>query len=729
MQKKYWVIYINLFVCLVSCTFTTTAQLFPQPEVEEDHYMVDYTKTLKRLELVTLNEQLKKYQEEHGLHLVTVLSEVIEGYSNERLAFEIYQKWKIGGANEDRGILLLGLIRDSSIVFTYYAGGEARKRIANYKLENTIQETMIPILSQQDTSNYYLAIHAGVTKIMNLYNGFSGDLNNQTKVTQQGKFLTVWDKLISLDASKAIETELNQIYEKQGVRIIIDLCKRGKDDVGTGPAQDRRDKIYEYFAQAYGEEQAQNSIIVLIEQYQSILDDALIRNHIHVFQASANEEELSIMQNRIQELQLNYRSTQEYVGLIEQVIREILQSKVILKAKVKQEQLISWLIIGGICVVILLLLSRYIYIRRRRQFAFYEQMMQDTAWETFVEDFTLGSIELQRKAIKKLFDQHSGKRREIVLQDYFEILRADPSSKMSYKPVYQFKKLQKRLQDNQHNFLDQHYIFLLNILRKEIQFFAQKEDLEKPSDLERYHQKNHFFQQCLGYNDTFRGTYYRIYQQTRAIIQELDPNHYLGAKFAQSTVLSNLEYLQKLKKEAISAYSTGLRKEGQIEFVYNHMVSCYPMIERFALHRSFSVEQIMMKEAVYANLGVQLDQSSDLQVLLNEVYKSREYFSLVSGVALSKADADYYQRTLEQYLHILQEPIENLYLNPSFYQQALEGYLQQPDLFWEAYAQDYDPQTIEELKVIYQERGQQIIDADYPIQDLVDFYFYDLKHN
>ena len=77
MQKKYWVIYINLFVCLVSCTFTTTAQLFPQPEVEEDHYMVDYTKTLKRLELVTLNEQLKKYQEEHGLHLVTVLSESV----------------------------------------------------------------------------------------------------------------------------------------------------------------------------------------------------------------------------------------------------------------------------------------------------------------------------------------------------------------------------------------------------------------------------------------------------------------------------------------------------------------------------------------------------------------------------------------------------------------------------------------------------------------------------
>lgn len=728
MQKKYWILYINLLLCWGLFLNVVSAQLPPIPKAEAERYMVDYTQTLKRLELVALNNELKKCQDDHGLHFVTLFSDAVEGYSNERLAFEIYQKWKIGAENKDQGILLLGLVRDSTVVFTYHIGGEARKRIANYKLENTIQETIIPTLNQEDTANYYLALYMGIAQILNLYEGFSGDLNNQSKITQQGQFLTIWDNLISVDASKSIETELGKIQKEQDLRIIIDLCKRGKDDVGMGPAQDRRNNIYEHFAKTYSEEEAQKSIIVLIEQYHSMLDDAIIRNHIHVFQASANKEELAAIENPLRDLQMEYKGSQAYAELINNVIAEVLKSKEKLRTKAKNQQLIFWAIIGGASLVFLLILGRYIYVRRRKQFAFYEQMMQDKVWVSFAEDFTQSSIDAKRKEMKNLFDQHRGKRRENVLQDYFVALKADPPAKLVYKPAYQFKQLQKRVQAQQADFVNQHYVYLLNVLRKELQFFAQKENLKQPKDLDRYRKQIYFFQQCLGYNDDFRGVYYRTYQRVKSIIQELNSDHDLVSKFAQSSILADLESLQKLEKETVIVYINEVRKEGQIEFMYNYLVTVYPIVNRLAAHRSFSVEQIMMKEAVYANLGVQLDKASDLQAFLNELYKSREYFSLVSGAALSKADANYYQSTIEQYLNILQEPIEQLYLDTPFYKQALENYEQHPSMFWAAHTKDHEPKILEELKITYQERIEQIMDADYPIRDLVDFYFYDLKH-
>ena len=721
--------YLHFFSCCCLCILaqTISAQLPNSTNKANRRYMVDFTKSITAGELLDLDQQLKVYEREANVQIVAAITNAREGISESFFAAALYQKWKIGALTQKNGILLLAIKKDSLVDFAFHIGEGARTRITPGKIKRLIKDRIYPILVNADTLNYYQALLKGTMYVFNVYQGFPSNLNQKTQITQQGDFLAIWNNMLSVEDSRKIEKQLADLHQSTGLRIVVDMCQRGNNDIGMQAVVNRKKEIYTHLEQTYGKEVALKTIIILIESYTEVSTSKQIQNYIHVFQADSDNGIPKSIKQKLQALQKTYATSTHYRALLKELVVIFTEYKEKKIAIAKQQQWMTWVGIAVALLLFILLLGLVWAKSRRKQLAFYHQLLKDSSWQAWEKDYTSLSIQIQKNELQKLFKKYRGSERKKALHDHFQLLKGSPQTHLDYKPVFELNALQQRLEKEREELERSHFVYCLNFIRKAIQFFAKKEDLKLVADSDRYQSTFFTLYTFIGFSEKHRSIYWRSYQRIRRIIAYFEEGDPQKQKFLQSPILENLPALLNLEREVIHAYIRAHQQVGQVATLYTYASNLYPIIERLLAHRSFSVEQIMMKEEFYKSLGVEVDKATDLQLYLNKMYRGRDYFSLVSGATLSKSDTSYHKTIVKQYENILARPREELYLNVAFYKNELKTYAAHPNKFWTALEHNYTPIQLETLKKLYQQRMEEIEKNEYPIGDLIDFYFYYLK--
>jgi uncharacterized protein len=158
--------------------------------------VVDYAGTLNPSELAALENKLVKFNDTTSNQILIVLTDNLLGYTPEEYATGIGEKWGVGQAEFDNGVVI--------VVKPKIGNNQGRAFIAvGYGLEGAIPDIttghivdneMIPYFRQ---NNYYAGLDAATTVIMELAAGeYTSDEYQNTKGNNTWRFLIIFFLLL-----------------------------------------------------------------------------------------------------------------------------------------------------------------------------------------------------------------------------------------------------------------------------------------------------------------------------------------------------------------------------------------------------------------------------------------------------------------------------------------------------------------------------------------------------
>src|SRR4051812_38281929 len=100
-----------LITCLCMATWSASALAFSVPS-KPLTYVNDYTSTLKKTEVQSLEEKLQAYEKESSNEIAVVIITSLDGDTIENVANELFNTWGIGKKANDNGALLLIALAD-----------------------------------------------------------------------------------------------------------------------------------------------------------------------------------------------------------------------------------------------------------------------------------------------------------------------------------------------------------------------------------------------------------------------------------------------------------------------------------------------------------------------------------------------------------------------------------------------------------------------------------------
>jgi len=164
-----------LFLIIISSTI-----LRAQPEVPSlKQWATDYTNTLNRAELESLNYRLKTFEDSTSNQLVFLMIPTLDAYPIEYFSHEVAEKNKIGTKEYDNGALLFVAKNDRKlrIEVGYGLEGALPDALANSIIRNVI----VPYFKRDD---FYAGITAGVDAIIS---AIAGEYKADRDVSDNGK--------------------------------------------------------------------------------------------------------------------------------------------------------------------------------------------------------------------------------------------------------------------------------------------------------------------------------------------------------------------------------------------------------------------------------------------------------------------------------------------------------------------------------------------------------------
>ncbi len=136
----------------------------PKPEKQTSVY--DYVNLLNAIEKSQLEQKLIRYADSTSTQIVTVIISSTEGENINYLGAQWGQKWGIGQADEDNGILIL-LARDDRRI-AINTGYGVEEFLTDLMSKRIIEQVIIPEFKQGD---YYGGLDAGADAIFQVLNG------------------------------------------------------------------------------------------------------------------------------------------------------------------------------------------------------------------------------------------------------------------------------------------------------------------------------------------------------------------------------------------------------------------------------------------------------------------------------------------------------------------------------------------------------------------------------
>jgi uncharacterized protein len=144
-----------------------TSFLFAQPEVPIlKQWANDYTNTLNKTQLETLNYRLKTFEDTTSNQLVMLMIATLNDYPVEYYSHEVAQKNKIGTEEHNNGILLFVAKDDKKLRIEVGYGLEGA--LPDALASSIIRNEIVPHFKKE---NFYAGITAGIDAIISAIGG------------------------------------------------------------------------------------------------------------------------------------------------------------------------------------------------------------------------------------------------------------------------------------------------------------------------------------------------------------------------------------------------------------------------------------------------------------------------------------------------------------------------------------------------------------------------------
>jgi uncharacterized protein len=160
----------SVFGILLLCTFLCTNTLFAQFDIPEKPSLqtsvYDYANLLNTNEKQNLERDLVKYSDSTSTQLVIAIIGSTNGENINYLAANWGEKWGIGDAEKDNGILILLAKNDRKIAISTGRGTE--HLLTDAMSKRIIERQIIPYFKQND---YYSGLQYGIRAIYQVMSG------------------------------------------------------------------------------------------------------------------------------------------------------------------------------------------------------------------------------------------------------------------------------------------------------------------------------------------------------------------------------------------------------------------------------------------------------------------------------------------------------------------------------------------------------------------------------
>ena len=149
------------------------AQTFPE---KPSRLVNDYTNTLSVDEINRLEQKLVAFDDSTSTQIAVVLVKSLEGYDVADYAVRLAEKWGIGGAKNNNGVLLLASLGDRKVTIQtgYGLEGALPDAIGRRIIENEIKPGF-------KTGNYFEGLDAGTSAIISYTKGEYKDARAKKK--------------------------------------------------------------------------------------------------------------------------------------------------------------------------------------------------------------------------------------------------------------------------------------------------------------------------------------------------------------------------------------------------------------------------------------------------------------------------------------------------------------------------------------------------------------------
>lgn len=146
-------------------TFFVFAVEFP-PRPSPPRLVNDFTNTLTPNEIQALEDKLVEFDDSSSIQIAVVMLRSLDGYPISEYAFELGEKWGVGQAKTDNGVLVLVALNDRLM---YIATG--------YGLEGALPDALCKRIIDNDIrpffkeGNYYKGLQEGTSQLIALSRG------------------------------------------------------------------------------------------------------------------------------------------------------------------------------------------------------------------------------------------------------------------------------------------------------------------------------------------------------------------------------------------------------------------------------------------------------------------------------------------------------------------------------------------------------------------------------
>lgn len=141
-------------------------QIPPKPAEGQQTSLYDYINLLSASEKVTLEQELIGYADSTSTQIVVAIISSTEGENINYLAANWGEKWGIGQAKEDNGILILLAAEDRKI--SIQVGKGIEEFVTDYMAKRIIEDRIIPSFK---VGNYFGGLSAGARAIFEVLTG------------------------------------------------------------------------------------------------------------------------------------------------------------------------------------------------------------------------------------------------------------------------------------------------------------------------------------------------------------------------------------------------------------------------------------------------------------------------------------------------------------------------------------------------------------------------------
>ncbi len=160
---KYFYLLFFIFISVLTFFFSITPALSAEVDYPDySAFVNDYAGVLDSQWQSKIEELITKVESDTGAEIAVAIIDSLQGLTIEEYAVELFEKWGIGKAREDNGVLLLIAIQERKLRIEVGYGLEGA--ITDIEAGNIINNSITPYFKQGD---YNTGVYEGVAAIAN----------------------------------------------------------------------------------------------------------------------------------------------------------------------------------------------------------------------------------------------------------------------------------------------------------------------------------------------------------------------------------------------------------------------------------------------------------------------------------------------------------------------------------------------------------------------------------